>query len=82
MKDKQKCDDKPEVPNETEVCTSEQCVGASFGLYKNMNTSADPCEDFEQFACGRFQQGQLRNCARAWASLPALPAFIPRQLCN
>ena len=35
---------------------SEQCVGASYGLYKNMNTSADPCDDFEKFACGRFQQ--------------------------
>ena len=41
------------VPN---LCTSEHCVGASHRLYSTMNTSADPCDDFEQFACGRFQR--------------------------
>ena len=38
------------------VCTSEQCEVAALRLFKNMNTSADPCNDFEQFACGHFQQ--------------------------
>ena len=42
--------------NNVPVCTSEQCEVAALRLYKNMNTSADPCDDFEQFACGQFQQ--------------------------
>lgn len=38
------------------VCTNEQCEIAALRLYKNMNMSADPCDDFEQFACGHFQR--------------------------
>ena len=38
------------------TCTSEHCVAASHRFYTNMNTTADPCVDFEEFACGRFQQ--------------------------
>ena len=42
--------------NSHNLCTSEHCVGASHRLFTNMNLSADPCVDFEQFTCGRFQQ--------------------------
>ena len=38
------------------ICTSEHCVGAAGRLYFNMNKTADPCDDFEEFACGRFKQ--------------------------
>ena len=38
------------------TCTSRHCVGASHRFYTNMNTTADPCVDFEEFACGRFLQ--------------------------
>ena len=41
---------------EVPVCRTEQCEVAALGLFKNMNTSADPCDDFEQFACGHFQR--------------------------
>ena len=33
---------------------SKECLEASNRIYKFMNSSADPCEDFSQFACGRF----------------------------
>ena len=44
------------IDDDVPVCTSEQCEVAALRLFKNMNTSADPCNDFEQFACGQFQQ--------------------------
>ena len=38
------------------MCTTEHCVSASHRLYTNMNPAADPCNDFDEFACGRFQR--------------------------
>ena len=38
------------------ICANEQCEIAALRLNKNMNGSADPCDDFEQFACGHFQR--------------------------
>ncbi len=38
------------------VCMNEQCVSAAHTLFKNMDLSADPCQDFNRFACGRFQK--------------------------
>ena len=35
-------------------CLSKECLEASNRIVKFMNASADPCEDFSQFACGRF----------------------------
>ena len=37
-----------------EMCTSENCIAASDRLFKSMNLSANPCEDFNEFACGKF----------------------------
>ncbi|XP_054714705.1 neprilysin-4-like isoform X2 [Uloborus diversus] len=38
------------------VCLTETCVQAAAALLKNMDTAAPPCEDFYQFACGRWPQ--------------------------
>ncbi|XP_033642179.1 neprilysin-4-like [Asterias rubens] len=37
---------------EQKVCLTEGCVEAAAGLLVNMNTNADPCEDFYEYACG------------------------------
>ena len=36
------------------ICTTPECISAAHRLLENVNTSADPCEDFNEFACGRF----------------------------
>ena len=38
------------------MCATEHCVGASHRLYTNMNLTADPCADFDEFACGQFHR--------------------------
>ncbi|XP_045426447.1 membrane metallo-endopeptidase-like 1 [Pipistrellus kuhlii] len=39
-------------PQEDKVCTSPGCVIAAARILRNMDRSADPCEDFYQHACG------------------------------
>jgi predicted metalloendopeptidase len=36
------------------VCLTEACIEAAARLFKTMNRSADPCDDFNEFACGKF----------------------------
>ncbi len=40
--------------SEASICQTEACIATSAGLLAVMNRSADPCEDFNQFACGKF----------------------------
>ena len=37
-----------------QICLSEQCIAASHRLFQTMNLKADPCQDFNEFACGKF----------------------------
>lgn len=43
---------------ETKICTTKACIKAAHGMLQNMNQSADPCEDFNEFACGNFIRTQ------------------------
>ena len=42
-----------------QVCTNSTCIEASHRMFENMDTSADPCDDFFQFACGRFVKNKV-----------------------
>jgi len=41
-------------PSETELCLSEACVHASSDLLASIDHSVDPCDDFFQYACGKW----------------------------
>ncbi|XP_070499941.1 neprilysin-2-like [Chironomus tepperi] len=36
------------------VCLTEGCIATSHMLLRNMKPEADPCDDFYEYACGRF----------------------------
>ena len=38
----------------SKYCFTPECIAASNNLFQWMNQEADPCEDFNQFACGNF----------------------------
>ncbi|XP_020709733.2 neprilysin-1 isoform X2 [Athalia rosae] len=38
------------------VCGTEQCIRIAASLKQSMNLSANPCEDFYEYACGRWSR--------------------------
>ena len=39
---------------EPKTCLTKDCISASNNLFNTMDLNSDPCEDFNQFACGNF----------------------------
>ncbi|XP_059477136.1 endothelin-converting enzyme homolog isoform X2 [Neocloeon triangulifer] len=42
--------------NSSRVCKRDQCLMAASRLRTMLNAAADPCEDFYEFACGRWSE--------------------------
>ena len=36
------------------VCLTKDCIAASHHLFKHMDLTVDPCDDFNKFSCGTF----------------------------
>lgn len=42
----------PSCPESPSVCVTPACVTVAASIYNAMDVTADPCEDFYQYACG------------------------------
>lgn len=43
-----------DLDKETSICNTPGCVEAAANVLKFMDSSIDPCDDFYDFACGKF----------------------------
>lgn len=48
------------LTNATDLCTSPNCIRAASYLLESMDFEADPCEDFYQFTCGKWDSYHVR----------------------
>lgn len=47
--------------NETKVCTNVECIAMADRIYSAMDESVHPCENFYDFACGRYMDGKIEK---------------------
>nr|XP_034338182.1 neprilysin-1-like [Crassostrea gigas] len=47
------------ISSKREVCISQECILAASNLINSIDPKADPCNDFYQFACGKWRKKQV-----------------------
>lgn len=66
--------------SEGKLCLSEGCVHTASMLLKNMDLEASPCDDFYQFACGRFRTKSIPDDKSSLSSFSVISDELQLQL--
>ena len=51
--------DKNNKKQTEEICLTPACIQVSASIYSGMNDSTNPCEDFYEYACGRWMKTNI-----------------------
>ncbi|KAL6255709.1 hypothetical protein P5V15_012952 [Pogonomyrmex californicus] len=63
------------------VCDSEKCKETANLLLENMNKSVDPCNDFYEFACGRWpEHNPIPEEQDAWSATDVIDSKVQQQI--
>ena len=64
-------------PNKRQVCYSAECIKKSSSLFQSMNLTADPCQDFNEYACGNFvRNSQIPDDKGRWTNFGVISERI------
>lgn len=70
-----------EAQQQEDICLSPECVVAASSIIQAMDTSADPCQDFFQFACGGWvQANNIPDGKNIWGRFYELRDMVDKAL--
>uniref|UniRef100_A0A224X7X4 Putative m13 family peptidase n=1 Tax=Panstrongylus lignarius TaxID=156445 RepID=A0A224X7X4_9HEMI len=65
---------------EEDICFSEECIHTASYLLESMDLSAEPCDDFYQFACGKFRKQTIPDDKESLSTFTTIAEVVKTQL--
>jgi len=70
-----------ETTDETPVCDTQECRNVAKEIHLKMNETISPCDDFYEFACGRWiNEKKIPSCENEITSFTVLTKTIENQI--